>query len=279
MLRDAIPSRAPRSCVFPRHLILLALLCSGLPAGPIVAQSAGQSETDPLPERDSTMLDAAQIGTMLVGSLMMDQAARSRLSAHDITATHRLSDVGNFLGRGDKIALLLAATYGGSRVAGLEAAYRPVGTTLAALMAAGAANGTLKFVVGRGRPRSDRSESGFQPFATDDGWQSFPSGHAVTAFALATAIAEQADRPWVTGLSYGSAALVGWSRIHEDRHWASDVVGGALLGTVAARLTVRSLEQRNPRPTFRQARLLDNPLAGARVYPSPNGLLVVIPTR
>jgi membrane-associated phospholipid phosphatase len=40
-------------------------------------------------------------------------------------------------------------------------------------------------------------------------------------------------------LSYGGAALAGAARLYENRHWASDVVLGAGMGTLAGRLVVR----------------------------------------
>jgi membrane-associated phospholipid phosphatase len=38
---------------------------------------------------------------------------------------------------------------------------------------------------------------------------------------------------------YGGAALVGLSRMYENRHWASDVIMGAAIGTFAGTKVVR----------------------------------------
>jgi membrane-associated phospholipid phosphatase len=76
-------------------------------------------------------------------------------------------------------------------------------------------------------------------------YQSFPSGHATAAFAFASAVTAQATvghpgRRWSVGLPlYAVAAGTAWARIHDNRHWASDVVGGAAVGTVAGLATVR----------------------------------------
>lgn len=60
---------------------------------------------------------------------------------------------------------------------------------------------------------------------------SFPSGHTSGAFAAATVFAmEYRDRPWVKILAYGSASLIGASRIAENKHWFTDVLTGAALG-------------------------------------------------
>jgi len=53
---------------------------------------------------------------------------------------------------------------------------------------------------------------------------SFPSGHASTAFSVATIIArEYADVPYLPFTAYSLAALTALSRINDNDHWASDV--------------------------------------------------------
>ena len=74
---------------------------------------------------------------------------------------------------------------------------------------------------------------------------SFPSGHTANAFALATVVAMQyRDEPWVPVLAYTVAASVGLSRMVLDRHWASDVLVGAVVGHFVSRLVVRNHRRR-----------------------------------
>lgn len=76
-------------------------------------------------------------------------------------------------------------------------------------------------------------------------YDSFPSGHAATAFSVATIVALQyRHRPWVPVLAYTIAAGVGLTRVTMDRHWMSDVVVGAVVGHLVARLVVRSHTRR-----------------------------------
>jgi membrane-associated phospholipid phosphatase len=83
----------------------------------------------------------------------------------------------------------------------------------------------LKVTVGRERP--DGSDN-----------QSFPSGHTSQAFAMASVA--QHHYGWKIGVpAYALAGLMGASRIHEDKHWLSDVVAGAALGYIAGRTVVR----------------------------------------
>jgi membrane-associated phospholipid phosphatase len=76
-------------------------------------------------------------------------------------------------------------------------------------------------------------------------YDSFPSGHAITAFSLATILAMQyRDTVWVPVLSYTVATGVGLSRVILSKHWLSDVLVGSALGYVVGRLVVRNHRQR-----------------------------------
>jgi membrane-associated phospholipid phosphatase len=60
---------------------------------------------------------------------------------------------------------------------------------------------------------------------------SFPSGHAVTAFSIATVFAERYRRHrWVPWVAYGAASLVAFSRVTLQAHFPADVFAGAALG-------------------------------------------------
>ncbi len=84
--------------------------------------------------------------------------------------------------------------------------------------------------------------------ARKKGWKrdSYPSGHTagITGFSLALANVLHANRRIPRGAAIALGALppivVGASRIYEDMHWFSDVIGGWLLGATVA-LTVDAL--------------------------------------
>lgn len=78
-----------------------------------------------------------------------------------------------------------------------------------------------------------RPNAGEGPDQWFSGWgnNSFVSGHTTSAFSVATIIAlEYRSTVWVPILAYTAAVACAYSRINDNKHWASDVVGGAFLG-------------------------------------------------
>jgi membrane-associated phospholipid phosphatase len=67
---------------------------------------------------------------------------------------------------------------------------------------------------------------------------SFPSGHAADTFAFATALERHLG--WRGAVpAYVIASYVATSRLHENRHFASDVVFGSAVGIIAGRTVTR----------------------------------------
>lgn len=64
--------------------------------------------------------------------------------------------------------------------------------------------------------------------------QSFPSGHASITFASATVIERHLGWKYSV-LGYTIASYVAASRLHDNRHYLSDVVFGAAVGAIAGR--------------------------------------------
>jgi undecaprenyl-diphosphatase len=96
----------------------------------------------------------------------------------------------------------------------------------------------VKYVVGRGRPfvGGKANPFNFAPLTGAEPYFSFPSAHAVTAFALAIAVAAIWPKLRPAMLIY--AFLILASRLVLLAHHPSDVVGGAVVGILGA-LAVR----------------------------------------
>jgi membrane-associated phospholipid phosphatase len=63
---------------------------------------------------------------------------------------------------------------------------------------------------------------------------------------VASVVAEHLDHPAASILGYALAAGVGLSRIHDDRHWASDIVLSAALGTAVGKAVTSLNRERRP---------------------------------
>ena len=92
----------------------------------------------------------------------------------------------------------------------------------------------LKYLIGRGRPfvGGKANPFNFVPFEGTGAYASLPSGHAVTAFALAFAVSALWPRLRVVMFTYAIVILL--TRLVLLAHHPSDVAAGALVGTVGA---------------------------------------------
>ncbi len=92
----------------------------------------------------------------------------------------------------------------------------------------------IKGVVGRGRPfvGGVADPFNYSHFAWTEKYASFPSSHAITAFALAFAVSAVWPRLRVVMWVY--AITIALTRLALLAHHPSDVVAGALLGVVGA---------------------------------------------
>src|SRR5918998_4185190 len=128
------------------------------------------------------------------------------------------------------------------------------------------ANVGLKPALPRRRPPADGSPA-YSVYANRPTSSSFPSGHAASAAAFATAVALECRN---AGLAIAPlAAAVAYSRIHIGAHWTSDVVAGAAVGSGIA------LGSRRWWPVRTTDEAWARPLDDAPVLPAGAGLVVV----
>ena len=107
-----------------------------------------------------------------------------------------------------------------------------------AVTLAGAMNQAFKFSVARERPFVHaRTPAERAARADPDDNLSFYSGHTSFAFALAVSSGTVASMrryrlaPWVWAVGLSAAAATGWLRIAADKHYFTDVVAGAAMGS------------------------------------------------
>lgn len=213
-------------------LLLVATLASRAPA-PAQEASAPRPPARPSPVWRPVIAGAAGIFAVVFA----DQQLRLELWRNGGTT----AAIGRSI---SGVSLPTAVAVGvGTLGVGLAADNRALARTgrdaLVAGAAAGAAATVLKTVVGRARPNEGLGVNHFAPFSRLGSKASFPSGHTAVLFACATAVSLHSRHKAVRVAAYGAAGLVGVARVAAGSHWASDVVAGALLGSVVGRGVVR----------------------------------------
>lgn len=137
---------------------------------------------------------------------------------------------------------------------------------MSSLIISGALSQGLKMLFARERPyRSEHTQWNFHgPGRYSLEHRSFPSGHTTAAFAVASSIATAYDSKVVKVLAYTAATLTGISRIHDNKHWASDVFMGAALGTaMGIFITKRHMNQKPGQVQIAPSQIvLDNGTSG-----------------
>jgi membrane-associated phospholipid phosphatase len=194
--------------------------------------------------KDFTLIEQVvlALSIVLLGILVIDpfMLERSKVLMPEARRFLRaITDIGrsNWMliptGAAIAVALVLRKRHVGFRN---SAAYGLIASTIGFVFVgiggAGLIANLTKNIVGRARPELYDSVGplAFKPFAFDADWASFPSGHATNIFAFATVI----GMLWPKGrvLLYTVAAWIAASRVLIGQHYTTDVVLGAILGTV-----------------------------------------------
>jgi membrane-associated phospholipid phosphatase len=136
---------------------------------------------------------------------------------------------------------------------------------LASVLGSSALGLGLKFLVDRPRPSADLVNviSQLKDY-------SFPSGHVLfftTFFGFLLFLAFTLLKPawwrvFLLVILAGMVALIGPSRIYEGQHWASDVVGAYLIGSVWLALTILIYRWGKPRFFVNQPIAKETPVSG-----------------
>ena len=192
-------------------------------------------------------------------------AATAGASFADEAVRDAVADPGSSIGKGGQVAGGAAVTY--TVAAGLFAAgrlsdrprFRAATYDIAcATVVNQVYTHAVKLAVGRERPNGEGGRTN----------SAFPSGHAANAFAWAAVL--ERHYGWKGAVpAYAVASVIGLSRVQENKHWLSDVVGGAALGYLSGRAVVRvngaPAAADGGGPRIGVAPLLGPRLAGVRV--------------
>jgi membrane-associated phospholipid phosphatase len=232
----------------------LGLLMLGASAG---AQQPDSVRGPLFTTTDAWLTGGFAVGTALVWPLDESLARRTQLPGNQNDATLK-NTATVFRNLADPGTVIIA---GGLLVAGRLTHDRTMAAiglhSGEAIAASGVVGWVIKSLAGRARPRVDinrpRDFKLGRGFGANGDYQSFPSGHTLAAFSLASAVTAESGRYWpreqrlVGVLTYTGATLSGLSRMYNNAHWASDVMLGAGIGTLSGIMAVRwnELHQNN----------------------------------
>ena len=93
----------------------------------------------------------------------------------------------------------------------------------------------MQLIAGRQRPDEGNGHGDFLKHHSLN--TSFPGGHAMFTWAMASVLADEYPKPWARVLSYGAAFTVTFSRFMARDHWSSDMFLGMGLGLAIAENT------------------------------------------
>lgn len=100
----------------------------------------------------------------------------------------------------------------------------------------------LKHLIGRARPKFTDSFLCIGPnFKT--GFDSFPSGHTAIVFCFATILSFYFPRYRL--LFYAFAVITGFERTEAFSHYLSDVIAGAIIGLLTAKILIKYVSKEN----------------------------------
>ena len=258
-----------------RRTVTLSVLALLAIAPSLRGQPADTSAT---PEPLFTTQDALAAGAFALGTIVMFPLDRELAASLQLPETQGRRNVRRAATQFNRIAfpgslLIGTSLYAIGRLSDSpEMANLGLHGTEAIIVGLGLTAG-LKILVGRARPYVDLNDPrsfGLLRGRGEERYRSFPSGHSVASFAAAAAVTSETSRFWpehvwyVAPLMFGGATLVGLSRMYDNKHWASDVVMGAAIGSFAGWKVVR-YHHSTPGNT------IDALLLGVTVVPGTDG--------
>ena len=194
----------------------------------------------PLDLKSSDMMILA--GAMSLGIVVFqnDREIMDFVQENKTETLGKARTIGNLLGR-EAIAPIAAGSYFMGAVL-KNGKLKKIGLfTVTAGLATQIVTEAFKKSFNRKRPNASNDPYDF----FEENSYSFFSGHASGAFSLATVIAEvYKDKPLVPYLAYGAAAITAYARMHDNKHWASDVLAGAVAGHLITKILIRTFENK-----------------------------------
>ncbi len=166
---------------------------------------------------------------------LADRGIRDRVLERRTQGSTDLFRVVTRFGDGAYLGGFLAGLLAAGQLSGEDGLRKTAWLGVESYLASSVFSTVLKFAIGRSRPGAEEGSADLHPFNGRSSGTSMPSGHATSVWSVATVIADRTDNGFVDAACYGVAVLTSLSRIHEDKHWASDVLFGSAIGYFTAK--------------------------------------------
>ncbi len=165
-----------------------------------------------------------------------DQEIMNFIQDHKSEKTAKLATVGNMFGADIIPPVAIGSYFLGAVLDNGKLKQLGLFTVTAGLATQAITEGFKKSFQ-RVRPNGDMGPYAFG----QEGNNSFFSGHSSGAWSFATVIAEvyKEDHAWVPFVSYGLAAVTSYARMHDRKHWMTDVLAGAIVAHLVTKAVIR----------------------------------------
>jgi membrane-associated phospholipid phosphatase len=184
--------------------------------------------------------------TLLVGALIpMDNVLNIPFENWQTDAANTFGDVGDVVGGLPFQFGISGAALGVGLVSKNKNWQHFALDNLQAQLFTGGVTFIVKELTHRARPETGEDNYAWYGPFEGKGNDAFFSGHTSLAFSTATMIFLHTGKKWWVGLlGYSIASAVGISRMQQQKHWASDVVAGALVGTATSQFIFNQQQKR-----------------------------------
>ena len=193
--------------------------------------------------KDYAIAGGLAAGILLASSL--DRTVRGEVQGWHDGWLRTVDDVGYDYHLSSVTFVTAGGLYAAGLISGGDGLRRTGVEIVEAFCFAHAGTQTVKHLAGRHRPYNNDGPFVFSGPVLEDRYLSFPSGDVTNAFAFSTVLASELQHPAATVILYSLASATLFQRLHRDRHWLSDTLGGAIWSTAVARAVVLYNRQQN----------------------------------
>ncbi len=181
-------------------------------------------------KKDFTKLGILVLGTLAISTI--DDEANTFFERQEPNVPKVIKDFGWYVGNPQNYFVATAGIYG----YGLFSRNEKVRKTGVLIIASSFTSGLLQSIgktgIGRARPTEGVGSGSFDPFSSESGYHSFPSGHTVLSVTMAHSIAKQFEGTGTKIGIYTLGAIAPFTRLLEGAHWLSDIAFSAALSII-----------------------------------------------